>query len=324
MNDYPQYREFPRSLSIIIEWENALRAGEDRARAMLRELSRQIDEASPTADCEWELISVFDSQSIAEIEIRDEVESAFSRCVTKHSRLYLAVPGADYYEVKNAGVNRASGEIVVLLDSDVIPDAGWLQELLRPFATPGVSVVSSACYIEPSGIVRKTLALIWVFEPRIDAGGLRLVGDSWTNSTAIANSTAYRRGVFQANPFGASVGSARGSCARQVERFWKMGIPVHRNYAARLNHPAPVGLREFPERAIARGRDVMTGRGWIRMVGSEVRRGARLVTQGKRVGLRPWQLPAAFAIAAAWWSCMLLGAVATTLAPKYMRRHFLL
>lgn len=317
------------TVSVILEWENALRSGEDRASDMLRELGAQLAERrmildSATSSSRWELISVFDPLCITEAAVREAVERSLDAETLSLDCIYLPAPSADYYAMKNLGVERANGIIVVLLDSDVVPDQGWLAELLRPFESPVVSIVSSACYIEPRGLVRKVLALIWVFEPRGAGSGLRIVGDRWSNSTAIANSTAYRREVFLSNPFDDSSGTARGSCARQVARFRAMGIPVFRNYRARLNHPAPVGLVAFPERSIARGRDVMLGRGWLRMVGSELRRGTRLFHMRSAVGLSVWQLPAALFVAFAWWGFMLTGAIATKVAPSYMRRHFLL
>ena len=318
-----ELRSTPR-LSIVLEWENALRSGEDRASDMLKELGAQLAEHRTTTRARWELISVFDPRCIDEKEVREAVERSLDAKGLSLDCICLPAPGADYYAMKNLGVKRANGTIVVLLDSDVVPDPGWLAALLGSFESPAVSIVSSACYIEPMGIVRKVLALIWVFEPRTAASGMRIVGDRWPNSAAIANSTAYRREVFLSNPFDDSSGTARGSCARQVARFRAMGIPVYKNYAARLNHPAPVGFVAFPERAIARGRDVMLGRGWVRMIGSELRRGARLFHMRSAVGLSAWQLPAALFVACAWWGYMLTGAIATKVAPRYMRRHFLL
>jgi glycosyltransferase involved in cell wall biosynthesis len=41
----------------------------------------------------------------------------------------LSRPGAHYYELKNEGARAASGEIVVLTDSDVRPEPGWLTSI---------------------------------------------------------------------------------------------------------------------------------------------------------------------------------------------------
>lgn len=47
-------------------------------------------------------------------------ESAF------HSMDFLAADGANYYGLKNTGARAALGEIVVMADTDTIPEAGWL------------------------------------------------------------------------------------------------------------------------------------------------------------------------------------------------------
>src|SRR4029077_19368753 len=53
------------------------------------------------------------------------------------------LPTADsrYCSLKNAGAAASSGEIIIFLDSDVIPEPNWLAALLETFSNPHVSVV---------------------------------------------------------------------------------------------------------------------------------------------------------------------------------------
>ena len=43
---------------------------------------------------------------------------------------------------RNAGIAKASGEIVVNMDHDCVPDRDWLSELVKPFENPKAGVVS--------------------------------------------------------------------------------------------------------------------------------------------------------------------------------------
>jgi hypothetical protein len=38
----------------------------------------------------------------------------------------IAADGAQYYQLKNVGARAARGDVVALLDTDVVPDRGWL------------------------------------------------------------------------------------------------------------------------------------------------------------------------------------------------------
>ena len=67
-------------------------------------------------------------------------------------------------------VLRAAPEKVyrAFLDSDVVPEPGWLDRLLDALAGPGVEVVAGGTYVEPVGLVGKTFALTWFFPLRGD------------------------------------------------------------------------------------------------------------------------------------------------------------
>jgi hypothetical protein len=53
-----------------------------------------------------------------------------------------------------------------------------------------------------------------------------------------------------------------------------------------------------------------------------VRAGYRLVRHRHRVGLRVWELPAAMAICASYYSFFALGGVLTHISPEWMGRRF--
>lgn len=62
--------------------------------------------------------------------------------------------------------------MIVFLDSDVIPEEGWLAGLLRAFRNPAVQVVCGGTYISLEGLYSKTVALFWFFPLREEGDGL--------------------------------------------------------------------------------------------------------------------------------------------------------
>ena len=52
--------------------------------------------------------------------------------------------GLRYYALKNLGAQLCEQPVVVFLDSDVVPEPGWLRRLLEPFARRDVEVVGGS------------------------------------------------------------------------------------------------------------------------------------------------------------------------------------
>jgi hypothetical protein len=102
---------------------------------------------------------------------------------------------------------------------------------------------------------------------------------------------------------------------------------VWQNLRARLDHPAPPGLRDAAVRALAQGRDAYMvdseERSWASMV-SGLREGTNRMFQGaarafrerRRVGLSPGALLPVVAIIGAYYSMFLLGVLLTHASPR--------
>ncbi len=78
----------------------------------------------------------------------------------------ISLPDGRYYELKNAGITAARGALIVLLDSDVIPENDWLVKLLRPFSEPATIAVTGHTFLSYGDLVSRTFALMWVFPLR--------------------------------------------------------------------------------------------------------------------------------------------------------------
>jgi hypothetical protein len=306
-----------RSISVLIEWENAIVADQTRAIRMLEHIRQDIEEVGQEYFTLVEIVSGLDPTGINPQLVESMLREAFGT-VSWVTIRNVALPGRTYYEMKNECALEARGEIVVLLDSDVIPSPGWLKKMVDSFEDPAVQICASSVHLAVGSLQEKTLALIWIFEIASRAVGLKKTGSIWVNSTA------YRREVFLKFPLPGSVGTARASCAAHVRELRAAGVPMHRRMDAHVEHPAPVGASEFVERALARGRDKVLGspKPFWKNVVYDVKRGLGFIVKRRdEVGVRPIEVPAVLLIASAWWLLMIVGGLAAMIAPKEMRKR---
>ena len=160
----------------------------------------------------------------------------------------IAARNAIYYELKNLGIQQAAGDVIILLDSDVIPESDWLENLLASFDNPAVQVVGCNCYIKPTSVYAKSFALGWLFPLRAEGGPLRKARSFY------ANGVAFRGELIRRFPFPSIDGSCRGGGHLLASKLMRSGITIYRSQDARTVHPAP-RPRHFMRRSVAQGRD---------------------------------------------------------------------
>ncbi|HEX8643393.1 MAG TPA: glycosyltransferase [Allosphingosinicella sp.] len=307
-----------RLVSIIVEWENAGRIGTRRARTMLDELQRQLGEAEVGLG-RFELVFVGDGAA-DERSVREAVaEAGLRRAAVR----FVAAPGCDYYEQKNRGAESARGDIFLFLDSDVLPEPGWLAGLLAPFADPSVSIVAGTSFIAVEGLYSAAMALGWIFPVRGEGGPLA------RSPTFFANNVAFRADLFRRHPF-PRLGQYRGQCIALAEELRGAGQIIYMNHAAAVSHPAPEGLSGFAIRALRRGHDETATlrrrqRAVLRNGSAATARQlaaafANVRKRHREVGLGPAGAIAAGAILLAYYALQLAGLVAAAIAPSAARR----
>lgn len=239
----------------------------------------------------------------------------------------VEAPGARYYESKNVGARRACGEIVVFLDSDTVPEPGWLGHMVEPFADPAVDVLGGSTRTGPcTDLYTKAFALFWNFPTRPGPGPIHEAPNFYANGIAV------RGAVFERHPF-PSDRRYRGQCATLALTLAADGITIWRSRRAITEHPPPRGfmLRRalwkghdlffVPERADDPRRWSVTGS--LRVLGSLATGSWQRVVTGRReVGLSTRQLPAALAIAATYDLFTWLGFVVTRFRPMFLAHRF--
>ena len=306
--------------SILIEWENALAAADTRPGLVLRELAAQA--SSTLLDGSWaELLVMYDPTRVDASQLQDLVDSSLQ--ASRESLQWKLISATDlhYYSMKNLGVKNASGEYIIFLDSDVIPDLGWLSRVVEAMKDPKYSVLASSVYVDTDGFMNKVMGLIWVFDPVPQTDKIVRVDRFRSNSVAI------RRNLLEKYPFPEIPGRSRGSEFYLAMQMHHDGIHLYQHFGARLSHPRPLG-KDTWAKAVAWGRDrelnEMQHDVLYYAVTRFLRAAKRAVIFRHRVSLPAWQVPAALLMTLAFYLLFAVGGVATKIAPKYMARHFLI
>jgi hypothetical protein len=313
-------------LSIIVEWENVLFSRDERCFRMLEQLRKQLGEVGRTA----EVIVLYNPKQLDGTLVESALLTHFG--VNAPAILRCEPVRKHYYGMKNEGAARARGEIVIFIDSDVVPEDGWLEALTRPFFDNSrVRVVAGHTYLSHETFIEKAFALGWFF-PLRDGGDSLYAG----NSHFYANNVAFRRATFLKFRFPKMPrGVRRGSCAQLAQRLTRHRIPIWTQTAARTHHPPPSGLRHYVIRAFAHGRDnvlgwksagLATGRmlheslKWTR---HRLKRMNERIREGRdQVGLPAWQAPLAYAVMLAFYGLALAGHIITIAFPRFASRHW--
>ena len=300
--------------SIVVEWDNARLIAESRPMRMLSALAA-------------ELAGVSDVIEVLLVHGGSEQGAEAAAPVLCRERPDLEVivvdaPGTGYYELKNVGAGRARGDLVVFLDCDIVPEPGWLREIVRPFSDESVGVVVGETHVDASTFWTRSLALAWVFEVRTDSSEIVDVREF------LANNLAFRTSVALAHPFPIVEGTARGSCVALAKELAEAGIVVIANRAAKAAHPPPNGFVRAVERALVHGRDAVVltdaGVGEFATLRGAVSRIGRILTSAirdrQRLGLSTAAAPAAALVALGYYGVAVGGALFARLAPAQARR----
>lgn len=310
--------------SIVIEWENAGLAGEARARAMLAALGWQLDDLAHSLDDEAEVIVVFNPADVS----ADHLEALLAAVPALKNALARLLPDADghhYYEMKNAGARLASRSTIVFLDSDVVPEAGWLRGLLEAAAAPDRPVVCGNTYVEPTRWYGKIFAMIWFFPLRSESGATKEA--YWF----YANNVAFPREVLAAHPF-PQAPTFRGQCSLLAEELRQAGTRMLLVGSSRVKHPPPGGLYHFCARALCQGHDIAllpqiygpaSLGGAFRMLSTDLGRlMRRIIDRRRHVGAGPGLTLLAFLLGYAYHGLKFTGYCISLRWPRLISRNF--
>lgn len=318
-------------VSIVVEWENVLLAKNDRCLRMLAELRTQMY-ALPHST---ELIVLFNPEQVSPSTVITDVERCLETPLKNSDSFCVRVEAAEglhYYQLKNYGASIAQGEIIVFMDTDVIPEDGWLEGITEPFFKNNeIHVLAGHTYLDPEDIMSRAFALGWFFPLRTESAELISGIPSF-----FANNVAFRRDLLIKYPFPEMPdGMTRGACTMLSGMLRKDCVTIWKNTGAQARHPAPNGLKHFIYRGLAEGRDwamrrkargksglgtnmyvlKKTIRNMTEMVGKSVKK-------GQSVGLPAWQIPLVVGIMWVYFIEMCLGAWLFSVFPRLTSRSW--
>lgn len=236
------------TFSIVIEWENARLSELQRTHRMLESLAAQVAALDGDRFGLRQIVFLYDRHAVRRSLIEEAVARKLTAVLAPDQLRLVDTEGLGYYQLKNFGAGQCEGDVVVLLDSDVVPEDGWLEKILTPFRHPRAAVVAGTSYIELESFYSKAVGLWWFFPLRSEGSGLRRVKRFW------ANNVAFRRSLFLATGF-PNTSNFRGQCVLLAARLARQGIPIVERRDARVAHPAPNGWRHFLCRALCQGHD---------------------------------------------------------------------
>lgn len=321
-------------LSMIVEWENVKLSEMDRCREMLRAMAKQIPEyfdkqevvESPESIPAAEILILYDAGAFDGGFINDIVETEIPRG-TRHCQWRIIAAGSEgYYGLKNIGSRQAQGDTLLFIDSDLIPEPKWIENMLSPMQNPDVKVVAGHAYVTPDDMLSRTFALIWFFP-------LRAIEATISPAKGFfANSVAFRREVFLEHPYEVIPGASRGACRLLAKKLASAGVQMLSNTGAQASHPPPNGLKHFLIRAVVQGRDDLlmnqteqrAGKGSIfhsiaRIGKWQLKAWRQILLKFHTVGLPFYQVPFAFFIASAYGFLFFSGDLATRIFPTRMK-----
>jgi hypothetical protein len=235
--------------SIVLEWETVNEGGIERAILGLRAVSHQIAELQSQLKAPAEVIVCYEQREISEWEL----QSVFARAAGPAGWLcrvaFIPVPsGTQYYEKKNTGARASTNEIIVFLDTDLVPDSAWLLNLLTAFSDWSLSILVGATHLDHVTRYEMAVALFWIFSPATQGRGIQPL------RRYSSNNLAFRRTIFLKFPFPTRP-TYRGQCGELGKTLLDLGIPIREHTDARATHPPPAGFLGFVRRAWSAGQD---------------------------------------------------------------------
>lgn len=316
----------PGGLSVVLELDNLRLAPRSRLGQLLDRLRGEF------ADCAAELADPVELIVCCDSQAGDPAALAPALAGILPGRLrcrFLRLHALDYYQTKNAGAATASGELLLFVDGDVLPEPGWLRAMLGPFRRAEVEVVTGCAYVAPLTLYRRAFALFWFYGLRPPADVLEPTRHFY------ANNIAFRRALFARHPYPDCRPRFRGHCAELAAALCTAGAGMYRQCAARVDHPPPNGWRHLLRRALCEGHDEIlqhlqhgdaaqlrlaaTARRWH---ASSLRALRRITSLRTEVGLAWWGVPPALAVAWTYYGLRAVGEVMTRVAPQFLRRHW--
>jgi hypothetical protein len=319
-----------KTVSIIVEMENATLKGLEELTEFIAVLKNEVTLAHNTA--RFEILCAYPGRDT--ISALPSVQATLSNMQVELGELadfqLVELPGLRYYELKNEAAKKASGDIIVFLDSDIVVQPGWLQVLLEPFKDRDVQVSAGVTGFLPEDFMSRTFALIWFFPLPNDRP------EKLAKRALHANNVAFRRNWFLKNPYPSNDGF-KVSCVVHERMLRSDGVKIARPHAVGYHRFWAEGFDFILWRAFVAGRDAdrqltakrVTGCGqrarsalssWWERMHSKPR---RIIRFRKHVNMPWYQVPLAIGVSWAFYTTAMVAQLGSALGLSKPRVEYL-
>jgi hypothetical protein len=324
------------SYSVVVEMENAATVNWADVVQSLRALAEQMASLTMPDSPKPQIILAHPGSEGESADLIAAAGRMVPELITAARVQAVALPNGRYYELKNAGIAQADGKLIVLLDSDAVPEPGWLSALLKPFSQSNAIVVHGCTYLGYSDLISRTLAMIWVF-PLRDHDEREV-----SRRSLNANNCAFRAQALGKKPFPIDNGFKVG-CTKFMKQLEQRGIELVRA-PAYVKHAPLTGFRFLLWRALVTGRDadrkvadLKSRSRWRRLTSAllfwlkmELRVVRRVLAHYHHVAMPLWEVPAALFLGFTFFALALVGQISRLLGltverpehiPAYAENH---
>lgn len=304
-------------LSFIVEWDNTRYYAIQRARRMLHRLVRQVKTITRRA----EILLLFDEMETASAHVEAAADDVARQAAGAVDVRTIPVRGLRYYQLKNHGAKHARGSMLVFIDSDVLPEDGWLTHLLASLDDSSVDLVIGGTYVQTDTLYSKIFALGWYYPERTAQDSLTTTTSLWVNNLAV------RRATFEKHPFPESRELYIQQTPDYAEQLQAAGVIIYLNQQARVAHPPP----RFWRSALIAGHDgairslrtvdrrVAFRHAYWSLRGDLGRAWSRIVNRRATVGLPTAWMPVALVVITMFYALQFLAQTATLVTPRIVR-----
>lgn len=317
------------SFAVIVEWDNARISELGRTRQMLKALQEQVIAHRPKPARPPQVAILYNKNQVDPDIINRVIGESIDGTAWDAIIQIIPTDGLDYYKLKNFGVTQTNREIVIFIDSDVIPEPGWLDALMSAIERPEIDIVGGNTYVTPDNFLGKAFGLFWFYGLRSKQSTLHC------HDIFYANNVAFKRALLERYPY-PDLDSFRGQCIVLSEQLRRDHITIYRHDGARTEHPATNGFKHFYRRAICHGHDDMTinrvkntGALLMSPVGSVVRLWhglrstfIRAIRHRGDVGLSVLGAAAAMVLGVLYLLLKFFGEIVTYFNPNLVRRYW--
>lgn len=235
-------------VTLIIEWENAIDVVDEWTHRAMDGLTRELESVAPRLPSPPRVMYLYDRDAVPE----GVIDAAIDKVAPKLRRIadveIVATEGLSYYKLKNYGIARSRTDLTVMIDSDAIPQPGWLDALLEPFADPKVMAVGGFTMLGHDDFLSRAMALSWIFNLKDE--GER----SAKRNTIHVNNCAVRTDFFRAHPF-PDLQAFKKQCVFWLRAIQAEGHKYVRVSGAKAVHAPHPGLKFLAWRAWTGGLD---------------------------------------------------------------------